>query len=132
MTKKLFTYSCSILLFCIFSVSSVYAEESDIRNSYAVVWSMDTDDAELFNSAIGDQSIKVLELWKSGIVENVYLDTKKTLKVIHKGDIARVMFFIKAKTDGEARKILDELPLVKKKVATYTLHPVGILWLKQF
>jgi hypothetical protein len=42
------------------------------------------------------------------------------------------MFFIKAKTDKEAKTILDETPLVQKKVATYTLHTVGTLWLKQF
>ena len=42
------------------------------------------------------------------------------------------MFFLKAKTDEEARKILNDMPLVKNKVAKYTLNSVGILWLKQF
>ena len=130
MRKILFTYS--FVLLSLFSISSVSAEDFDMRNSYAVVWTIDTDDAELFNHAIADQGTKMLELWTNGIVENVYLDSKKTHDVVHKGDTARVMFFIKAKTEGEAKKILDEMPLVKKKVAKYALHPVGILWLKQF
>jgi len=130
MRKLLFTYS--FVLLSLFSISSVYADDVDMRNSYAVVWTIDTDNAELFNHTIAAQGKTMLELWTNGIVENVYLDNKKTHDVVHKGDTARVMFFIKAKTEGEAKKILDEMPLVKKKVAKYNLHPVGILWLKQF
>ncbi len=132
MRKKIFTYACSIMLFCFFSIPYVYAEDFDLRNTYAVVWTIDTDDAKLYNNTITDQAAKTLELWQNGIVENVYIDGKKTHDVVHKGDAARVMFFIKAKTDEEARKILDEMPLVKNKMAVYTLFPVGILWLKQY
>ena len=32
----------------------------------------------------------------------------------------------------EAIKILNDMPLVKNKVAKFTLNSVGILWLKQF
>lgn len=69
---------------------------------------------------------------RAGLVEKVYIDTEKNHNALSKGDPARVMFFIKAKTDAEAKKVLDELPLVKKKVAVYNLLPVGTLWLKQF
>ena len=130
MIKKLLTYS--IILLCFFSIPSVYAEEEDMRNTYAVVWTIDTNDSELFNDTINAQGTKLLELWTNGVVENVYLDTKKSHQIVRKGDIARVMFFLKAKTDEEATKILDGMPLVKKKVAKYSLNSVGILWLKQF
>jgi len=130
MRKILFTYS--FVLLSLFSISSVYAEDFDIRNTYAVVWTIDTDDDELYKHTLAAQSTKMLELWTSGILENVYLDNKKTDEVVHKGYVGKVMFFIKAKTKEEAKKILDEMPLVKKKVAKYDLYPVGILWLKQF
>ena len=132
MKKKLFTYLCSIMLLSFFSISSVFAENTDARTTYAVVWSIDTNDAELFNNTIAAHSTEVLELWKNGTIENVYIDSKKTHDVVSKGDTARVMFFIKAKTDEEAKKILNGMPLVKNKVAKYTLYPVGTLWLKQF
>ena len=130
MIKKLLT--CSIILLCFFSVSKVNAEEINMRNTYAVSWIIDTNNSELLNDTINLQGAKLLELWTDGVVENVYLDTKKSHQVVHKGDVARVMFFLKAQTDKEAKKILDEMPLVKNKVAKYTLNSVGILWLKQY
>lgn len=132
MRKKLLTYICSIMLLGFFSISTAFAEGTDARTTYAVVWSIDTNDAELFNNTIAVHSKKILELWKDGVIENVYIDSEKSHDVVRKGDTAKVMFFIKAKTDKEAKAILDETPLVQKKVATYTLHTVGTLWLKQF
>ncbi len=120
------------MLLGFFSISSAFAEDTTARTTYAVVWSIDTNDAELFNNTIAAHSTEVLELWKNGIIENVYIDTKKAHDIVHKGDTARVMFFIKANTEEAAKKVLDGMPLVEKKVATYTLHPVGTLWLKQF
>lgn len=132
MRQKLLTYTCSILLLFCFLAPSVNAEGFDVRNRYAVVWTIDTDDAGLFNQAIAEQATKTLELWTNGTIENVYFDAEKIHDVVNKGDAARVTFFIKAKTDGEAKEILDEMPLVKEKVAKYTLHRVGMLWLTQF
>lgn len=122
----------SFMMAFVFLMSSAHAEETQSRKTFAVTWSIDTNDATLFNNAIAAHATKVLELWEDGVVENVYLDGEKTHDVVHKGDTARVMFFIKAKTEADAQKILNGMPLVKKKVASYTLHPVGTLWLKQF
>lgn len=130
MIKKILT--CSLIFLSFFSISNAHSEGIDIRNTYAVSWVIDTNDSERFNNTINKQGEKLLDLWKAGVVENVYLDTKKSHQVVHKGDIARVMFFLKAKTEQEAINILDEMPLVKNKVAKYTINSVGILWLKQF
>ncbi|MFW5427508.1 MAG: hypothetical protein ACKE8R_09700 [Methylophagaceae bacterium] len=110
------------------------AEDFDSRNSFAVVWTVDTEDSELYKHTIADQATKLLELWTNGVVENVYLDNKTPDEAltVKKGDRGKVVFFIKARTESDARKVLDEMPLVKKKVAKYTLFPVGVLWLKQF
>jgi hypothetical protein len=132
MKTKLVTFICSIMLLGFFSASSAFAEDTDMRKTYAVVWSIDTDDAGLFNNTIAAHSTKVLELWKNGTIENVYIDSSKTHDVVHKGDTARVMFFIKAKSEMKAKEILDEMPLVTEKAAVYTLHSVGSLWLTQY
>ena len=132
MFNKSATYILSIMMAFAVLIPSAYAEDTNARNTYAVVWTIDTEDEELFNSTIGLHSTSVLELWRDGIVENVYIDTANKHDDLHKGDPARVMFFIKATSDAEAKKILNELPLVKKNVATYNLLPVGSLWLTKF
>lgn len=130
MKKMLFIYS--FVLFNLFSISPIYADEIDMRHTYAVMWTIDTNDTELFKDTLVAQQTEMLALWQNGTLENVYLDNKKSEDVINKGDVGKVMFFIKAKTEKEATNILNDLPLVKKKVAKYDLYPVGILWLKQF
>lgn len=132
MTNKILTYICSVILLGVVSVSPAFAADKEPRNTYAVVWSINTDDAAFFNNTIATQATKVLELWQEGVIENVYIDSTVTHDEVHKGDTARVMFFIKADSDAAAKKILDETPLVKEQAATYTLHPVGTLWLKQY
>lgn len=132
MINKSVTYIFSAILTLVFLMSSAYAEDTNTRNTYAVVWTLETNDSELFHSTISEHSAEVLQLWKDGIVENVYIDTEKKHDDVRKGDTGRVMFFIKASSDSEAKKILDKTPLIKKNVAKYTLHPVGSLWLKQF
>lgn len=123
---------CSLLILSIFTISSVHAGEADMRNTYAVTWTIDTNDTMLFKDTIAEQMQKMLTLWKDGIIENVYLDNKKSEDTVHVGDVGKVMFFIKAKTEEEAKIVLNELPLVKKKVAKYQLLPVGVLWLTQY
>jgi hypothetical protein len=132
MINKSVNYILSAILTSVFLVSTAFAEGTNSRNTYAVIWTIDTEDSELFHSVISEHSAEVLQLWRDGIVENVYIDIDNKHDDVHKGDTGRVMFFIKADTDSEAKKILNETPLVKKKVAKYTLHPVGSLWLKQF
>lgn len=131
MRKQIFTSIYPILLLCFFSIP-LYAEDSDMRNTYAVIWTIDTDDVELYNNTVVTQAQETLELWKKGVIENVYLDNKSPFGDEHKGDAGRVVFFIKAETVDEAKIVLDQMPLVENSVAKYTLYPVGVLWLKQF
>jgi hypothetical protein len=132
MINKSANYILSAILTSVFLMSTAFAEDANSRNTYAVVWTIDTEDSELFHSTVSEHSAEVLQLWRDGIVENVYIDADNKHGDVHKGDTGRVMFFIKADTDSEAKRILNETPLVKKNVAKYTLHPVGSLWLKQF
>lgn len=130
MKRLLLTYS--FVLLSLFSISSAHANDADMRNTYMVTWTIETNDANLFQDTLNEHMPKVLELWTSGTVENVYLDNKKSEVSVRKGDIGKVIFFIKAKTEKEAQSLLDELPLVKKKAASYQLTLAGVLWLKQY
>jgi len=119
------------VLLTFFFASTAFAEGSDIKNSYAVVWAADTSDKELYNETVSAQVAHLLELWQAGTVENVYMNNKDADKKMNVGDRGKVIFFIKAKTEADAKKVLDDMPFVKKKIAKYTLFPVGVLWLKQ-
>lgn len=130
MKKILLTVS--LVLLSLFSISSVQASDADMRNTYMVTWTIETHDTNLFKNTLNDHMAKVLDLWVNGTVENVYLDNKKSEVNIHKGDVGKVIFFIKAKNEKEAQSVLDELPLVKKEVASYQLTLAGVLWLKQY
>ncbi len=97
------------------------------RNNYAVVWKWTTTD----DQAVTDNSVQIGEelsaLWKDDVVENVYYDTES--KEDKLGFHPNVSFFLKAHSDAGARKILDDLTIVKKHLASYKLFPVGNLWL---
>ena len=130
MKKLLLTFS--LILSSLFSISSVHASDADMRNTYMVTWTIETNDTNFFKNTLNEHMAKVLDLWVSGTVENVYLDNEKSEVSVHKGDVGKVIFFIKAKTEKEAQSVLDELPLVENKVASYQLTLAGVLWLKQY
>lgn len=125
-------YLRSILIFAICVSPLTFAVSTDLRNSYAVVWTVITNDTALYNDLMADQSAELLKLWKEGMIENVYLDNKDTSNVVSIGGKAKVIFFIKAETVTAAENILNTMPFVKARVAMYSLFPVGILWLKQY
>lgn len=129
--KKLFL-SISLIFLNFISISLVHASDADMRNTYMVTWTLEVNDANLFKTTLKEQMDNVLELWASGTIENVYLDNKKSEVIVREGDVGKVIFFIKANTENGAKNILDELPLAKKKVASYQLTPAGVLWLKQY
>lgn len=99
------------------------------RSNFAVVWKWTTTDSQL----VSDNMIKISEelndLWKKDVVENVYYNSDSK---VEKLDIfPNISFFLKAISEQEAKSILDNLSIVKKSIASYTLHPVGHLWLKR-
>ncbi|MDE5424154.1 hypothetical protein L3073_18220 [Ancylomarina sp. DW003] len=99
------------------------------KNNYAVVWDWITADKELVvkNATIFNKEL--LDLWKNEDIENVYFDTEA--KVENDMQFPSISFFVKAQDEKEAKKILDDLSIVKKKIASYKLHPVGMLWLEK-
>lgn len=105
-------------------------ENLDIgRNNYAVILDWTTTDKEIEeeNAAIFTQEL--LGFWEQNIIENVYFDSNT--KVANDMQFPSISFFIKAHEIENARKILEELTMVKKEIASYRIFPVGILWLSK-
>lgn len=104
------------------------AETSKIgRKNYAVVWKWTTTDDQLATENSVQIGKELSALWKDDVVENVYYDTDS--KVNKLGFHPNVSFFLKAHSQEEARNILNDMIIVKKGLAAYTLFPVGNLWL---
>jgi len=97
------------------------------RQNYAVVWNWLTSEKEIFADAMLTVSEEMQKLWEEDVIENSYFNNaynKEDIKIF-----PNVSFFIKAKTEKEARGILDELTLVKLALADYSIFPVGTKWL---
>ncbi len=92
-------------------------------SSFVAVWN--TDYKPERTMVIG-QNEKLMELWNSGQIENVYFDIKGTQKENDKTDF---VFFVNANTEEEAKAIIAPLPFVRNAVASYKLYPVGIFWM---
>lgn len=97
------------------------------RNNYAVVWDWSTEDEESVIENSGAFTTELFSLWENNDIENVYFNTDAGLNA--KMPFPTISFFIKAHSLGDAQLLLDSLTIVKKEIASYTLHPVGMLWL---
>lgn len=98
-------------------------KEMGRTSSFVAVWN--TDYKPERTMVIG-QNEKLMELWNSGQIENVYFDIEGTQKENDKTDF---VFFVNANTEEEAKAIIDPLPFVRNAVASYELYPVGIFWM---
>ena len=126
---------CLLLFSCNNSVEQ-NSEKKDIvnenissigRNNYAVVWHWTTTDKELVVDNALTFTKELLSLWEKKDIENVYFDLEAEVK--NDMQFPSISFFVKAHGIKSARKILDELTIVKKEIASYKLFPVGMLWL---
>ena len=127
---KPFFFALLLSLTTVFS-SAAHAEEQDLSNNFVVVWTYITSDNDIVKDNIADQANSLLELWKQGIVENVYMN-RDLIEDADPKNKRTITFFIKAETQEDASKVLDQMPFVQKKIAEYQLFPVGFLWLKAY
>ena len=99
--------------------------ERGIKRSYVTVWTKQKELKE------GDEMIKknadaILELWKEGVIENVYFDIEGIQTPNNKKEF---VFFINADSEEEAKATLDKLPFVTSEIASYKMYPVGVFWI---
>lgn len=118
--KKLII-TCLIVMFC----GAANAQEN--QETFAVVWEWSTGDRQLVNDNLASQATQLMDLWREGVVENVYFNADS--KFTDDKPLPNVVFFIKAKNENEAKQTLNQMVFVKKSIAQYTLYPVGTLWL---
>ncbi|MEO1261751.1 MAG: hypothetical protein AAFZ15_23305 [Bacteroidota bacterium] len=97
------------------------------QTNFAVIWTWTTTKPDLVTYHLPTIADELSNLWKNDVIENAYFDAEA--KDDKLGHFANVAFFLKAPSTTEARLILNELTVVKQGIATYTLHPVGLLWL---
>jgi len=102
-------------------------DESKIgRKNFAIVWKWKTKDKQLIEDNIGDVGMEMNKLWEDDIIENLYFN-KETGK--ENEYFPNISSFLKAHTLDDAQKILNDLILVKKGMAEYSIYPVGAKWL---
>ncbi len=97
------------------------------RTTYAVIWKWATDDVDLVNNNSVKISRELAQLWREDIIENAYYNADSKNDKLE--NFPNIAFFLKAKNENEARSILDALTVVSNHISSYTLHPVGPLWL---
>lgn len=97
------------------------------RKNYAVIWKWTTTNAELVSENSPKISQELTELWKKDVIENAYYDVNPTINKL--ANFPGISFFLKAKTYESAEVMLNQLTIVKKGIATYSLYPVGIQYL---
>jgi len=118
-----------IAVMTLLASQALWADEQ-VLNKYAVISDSISQESPLFKQHIQEQAAALVNLWKEGVVENVYLN-REVNKPENKRN-ANIAFFIKAKNKNEANEILKQLPFVQHEVLNFTLYPVGVLWLKEY
>ncbi len=106
------------------------SEKKDLelaRNNYAVVWNWTTTEKQLVSDNAPTISKELTKLWKDKIVENAYFDSDGEFEKFE--GFPNISFFLKTSSISEAENILNELTVVKKGIAKYTIYSVGTKWL---
>ena len=99
-----------------------------ITNSFVTVWTTVKSPLEGKNADVllKKQNDEMLDLWKKGIVENVYFDIEGTYKDNEKTDF---VFFVNTNTKEEAEHICNNLPFFKENIASYEVYQAGVFWM---
>lgn len=106
-------------------------KKNGLTKSWVAVWATSVDhNSKLSKNEVKEnakeQSDAVISLWNHGLVENVYFDI---MGIEQKNDITDFVLFVNAKTETEARDIMNSLPFYKKNIAQYQLFSTGVFWM---
>jgi len=108
---------------------AVTQKSNTSKQNFAVVWNWTTTDVQLVSDNSITISKELTHLWENGIVENAYYDSESDIDKL--AYFPNISFFIKAESYQDAESLLDQLTVVKKGIAQYTIYQVGTLWLKR-
>jgi hypothetical protein len=110
------------------TTSNIETSEILLKN-YAVVWNWTTKDEKLVVDNLKAISNELTSLWKKDIIENAYYNSDSKIEKF--SYFPNISFSIKAASSEAAEKTLNNLTVVKKEIAAYTIYPIGNLWLKR-
>lgn len=136
MNKILSLTICAILLFSCNNESGSQKESSQNEPAakveakllnYAIVWEWITTDKQLVENNLIAINEEMNRLWKNGDLENAYWNNDSQVNKFE--NYPNICYFIKATSLDNVKSILDELVIVKKGIASYTVYPVGTMWL---
>jgi len=94
-----------------------------IEKTYAVLLAFLVEKDKLNSKIIGEQALLNSKLHEQGILENAYINLN--FLAADSTGTQPAIFFINAKNEKDAKILLDKMPLVTSKQATYALHNVG-------
>ena len=110
------------------SAQSKTNETSEVgKSNFAVTWTWTTTNIDFIEKQLPKISKELTNLWESGIVENIYFDSEPVINKLEY--LPNIAFFLKADTRDDVKSILNDLTVVKQGIASFQLHPVGLLWL---
>ncbi|GAB3926145.1 DUF6491 family protein [Larkinella terrae] len=96
---------------------------SKANRVYAVIWAFLVERDKLDTNVLREQAIRNEKLEQEGVLENGYIDLNSLSA--NSGGTQPGIYFINAKNEVDARKVLDTMPLVTSKQAAYGLRNVG-------
>ncbi len=103
-------------------------KERGVTNTFAAIWTTVKSPLHGKNADVllEEQYNAIIELWNTGVIENVYFDIEGTYESNDKTDF---VFFVNANSLSDARSICESLPYFNEKIATYDIHEVAVFWL---
>lgn len=128
MWKTTLLVAASVFLACSNPSGKEVSQGSNVvKNNFAVTWKWSTSDISLVEKNHPEIISELTDLWKKGVIENVYYDTGLPEESLEQ--FPNIAFFLKAHSESDALALLNGLTIVKKRISTYEIHPVGTLWL---
>ncbi|MBO3099844.1 hypothetical protein [Gelidibacter pelagius] len=96
---------------------------NEVINTYAVIPSLITENAQKFNDNISQQASQLNKLWEEGIVENLYYNVDG--QTVGDQIIPTIAYFIRATDIDKAKNVLDQTVFRSNNIGTFELIPVG-------
>ncbi len=100
------------------------SEKNKKLGSFVTVW--ETKDKKPGDDLIKTQNDKILALWNSGTIENVYFDMEGISSANNKTDF---VFYVKADNLNDAETLCKSLPFYKENIASYQIFSAGTFWM---
>ncbi len=97
------------------------------RKNFVIIWKWTTTDVKLVENNLAKISEEINSIWKDDIITDAYYNSNPAIDKL--AYFPNVSFVLKANTLKEVEEELNKLALVKERIASYSIYPVGTKWL---